>query len=153
MKRIRPTAYFAAALIGAGLIWAHTGSAAMADDAETASLTLTVSGLSPQTGAVMVGVYAGEPAWDAGDAAAGRRIEVTSETLSVTIDGLEPGAYGLKLYHDVDGDGRMNTNLMGIPTEPVVFSNNAPMRFGPAQWDDATFVLTAGNNAHAVVFN
>lgn len=149
----RPTARLAAAVLGASLIWAPITAAALADDTGTASLTLTVSGLSPQTGAVMIGVFAGETAWDAGEAAAGRRIEVTGETLTVTIDGLAPGAYGLKLYHDVDGDGRMNTNLMGIPTEPVVFSNNAPMRFGPARWDDANFDLAAGGNAHAVAFN
>lgn len=156
MKHTQNIARLATAVMAAGLIWVPFNSA-LADtggteNTEAASLTLSISGLSPQTGAVMVGVYAGETAWDGGDAITGRSIDVSGETISVTFEGLAPGAYGLKLYHDVDGDGRMNTNLMGIPTEPVVFSNNAPMRFGPARWNDATFELSAGSNAHTVTF-
>ena len=36
------------------------------------------------------------------------------------------------LFHDVNGDGEMNTNPFGIPTEPFAFSNNARGSFGPA---------------------
>ncbi|MEO0466048.1 MAG: DUF2141 domain-containing protein [Pseudomonadota bacterium] len=119
----------------------------------TSSLTVNLSGLSPQTGAVMIGVYAGEDDYENGGGITGATVEITADTATVTIEGLEPGAYGLKMYHDSNGNGQMDTNPFGMPTEPYAFSNNAKGRFGPAEWDSAAFQVTAGDNSHDIAFD
>lgn len=121
-----------------------------AGDEAGASLSLTVSGISRDGGYIMVGVFNSEDGWDSNSAVTGGRIEVTGDQVTIDFPGLEPGSYGLKLYHDVDGNGALDTNMMGIPTEPFAFSNNAMGRFGPASWDDAQFELAAGENGHSV---
>lgn len=120
------------------------------DQAGETQISLTVSDINAQQGVIRVGVYDSEGGWNDNDAVTGVLIEVTGPEMTVEISGLEPGTYGLKLYHDVDGDGALNTNMMGIPTEPYAFSNNARGRFGPASWDDAHFQVGAGENGHAV---
>ena len=65
-----------------------------------------------------------------------------ADTATTTFE-LPAGAYGIKLFHDVDGDGKMGTNPFGMPTEPFAFSNNAPAQFGPAKWDAAKFDVAA----------
>ena len=137
-------------LLATAAMIAFSGSANA--ETETSQLTLTLTGLDPQTGSVMVGVYAGEDDYENGGGIAGASVEVTGAEAIVTIEGLVPGAYGLKMYHDVNGNGEMDTNPFGMPTEPYAFSNNAKGRFGPAKWDKAQFELAAGDNTHAIDF-
>ena len=66
---------------------------------------------------------------------------------------LTPGEYGIKLYHDVNGDGEMNTNPFGMPIEPFAFSNNAKGRFGPARWDAARFEVTEEGASQTIAIN
>ena len=48
----------------------------------------------------------------------------------------------MKAFHDVNGDGEMNTNPFGMPIEPYAFSNNAVGNMGPARWEQARFTVT-----------
>lgn len=123
-------------------------TAAPASEGE-ASLTVTVDGLAPQ-GAVMMALYADEPNWNGGDAVEGRRVAVEGSTVTVEFAALPAGDYAIRFYHDVDGDGELDTNLMGIPSEPFGFSNNARGNFGPAAWADSVFTVAPGGNTHAL---
>ncbi|MNR30585.1 hypothetical protein D3C85_1480510 [compost metagenome] len=55
---------------------------------------------------------------------------------------LPAGAYGMKAFHDVNGNGKMDTNPFGMPSEPFAFSNNAVGNMGPAKWDRARFEVS-----------
>ena len=59
--------------------------------------------------------------------------------LKVSIDDLPPGQYALSCFHDVNGNGKLNTNWMGIPNEPYGFSNNARPKFRAPNWGEASF--------------
>ena len=83
----------------------------------------------------MVAVY-DQAGYDADKQVAAHAIPVTGDTATATFD-LPAGQYGIKMFHDVDGDGKMGMNPFGMPTEPFAFSNNAPAQFGPAKWDAA----------------
>ncbi|WP_371514874.1 DUF2141 domain-containing protein [Brevundimonas denitrificans] len=48
----------------------------------------------------------------------------------------------MRAFHDVNGDGEMNTNPFGMPTEPFGFSNNAVGNMGPASWARAHFAVS-----------
>lgn len=116
------------------------------------SLTLTVEGIESPTGTLMVGVYSADT-YNGGDAVNGATISVDAEAETVTIDGLAPGEYGIKIFHDVDDDGQMDTNPFGMPTEPYAFSNNAKGRFGPATWDDAKFTVSEDGASQTIALN
>jgi uncharacterized protein (DUF2141 family) len=127
-------------------------AAAMAPAAAPATararLTVNFAGITQASGFMMVGLYRAD-AWD-GEAVRGARVPINASTATTVFEGLEPGEYGLKIFHDVDGNGDMNANLFGIPTEPFAFSNNAPARFGPAKIEDAKFTLTAAGATQAI---
>lgn len=53
-----------------------------------------------------------------------------------------PGTYAIAVYHDENGDRRVNRNLLGIPTEGYGFSNDAEPSLvppGPPRHEDASF--------------
>lgn len=65
-------------------------------------------------------------------------------SVSVHIAGVPPGTYAVVAYHDENNNGHVDRNFLGIPTEAVGFSRDAPVHFGPPSWDDAAFVVGAG---------
>lgn len=112
------------------------------DLANPASVTLNFDTAAP-TGKVMVALYASQSAYDDGGApVAHAMVDVAAGDHSVTFDDLPAGDYAAKMFHDVNGDGRMNTNPFGLPTEPYAFSNNAVGNMGPAGWDRAHFTAS-----------
>ena len=52
---------------------------------------------------------------------------------------LLPGEYAISIYHDENGNKKMDTNFFGIPKEGVGNSNNAKGHFGPPKYSDAKF--------------
>jgi uncharacterized protein (DUF2141 family) len=115
------------------------------------SLTVNFSGIEEKQGAILGVLVDSEAAYD-GKAAPLRPLMVSADKAEVAtmIDGLAPGTYAIKLFHDVDGDGKMGTNPYGMPVEPFAFSNNAQGNMGPAKWADAKFEVKAGANTHSI---
>ncbi len=56
---------------------------------------------------------------------------------TVLVRGVPPGVYAVQVFHDANDNGRVDRNLLGIPTEGVGFSRDAPIFFGPPSFEDA----------------
>ena len=56
---------------------------------------------------------------------------------TVTVRGVAPGTYGVIAFHDINDDGDVNQNLIGLPTEGVGFSRDARITFGAPRFADA----------------
>ena len=119
--------------------------------ASAATLTVTFTGLKTQAGAVMMSLTGSPEAWDGKAAPTDqRKIPADAATVTATFTNLKPGSYAVRAFHDIDGDGRLNVNPFGMPTEPYAFSNNAHGSMGPAAWGDAVFVVTDGDNRQTI---
>ena len=66
------------------------------------------------------------------------------------VEGLAPGQYGAMIFQDLNKDGKMNFNLVGMPLEPYGFSNNSRGLFGPPRLPEP--VRAAFEGALAAVF-
>ncbi len=56
---------------------------------------------------------------------------------------LPPGTYAVSVYEDLNGNHKLDRNLLGIPREPVGASNNPPARMGPPRFSECSFRLGA----------
>ena len=74
-------------------------------------------------------------------------VELTTAEWSV---GLPAGRYAVAVIHDEDGNGKLNTNFLGMPRERYGFSNQARGRFGAPSFKDASFELKPGTAARMV---
>lgn len=117
---------------------------------QTATLTLEVRGVRAGRGPVMVAVFNSEEAWRGGPPATATMIAADAAVVTAEIAGLAPGAYGIKIFQDLDADGAMDANPFGIPSEPYGFSNDAPVRFGPPAWQAARFDVSAAAVSHTI---
>jgi uncharacterized protein (DUF2141 family) len=55
-----------------------------------------------------------------------------------------PGVYAISAFHDENKNGKLDTNLIGIPTEDWCTSRNASAFMGPPKFDDAKFDFKGG---------
>lgn len=140
MTRISPfIAMLAATMIAAPL-------------AGASDLTVTIEGIADAKGSIMLGLF-DEAAYNGDGAVNGASLKVEGDSVTTVFEGLEPGEYAVRLYHDLNDDGEMNTNPFGMPTEPYAFSNDAKGRFGPATWEDAKFIVDAEGVTHTITMN
>ncbi len=61
----------------------------------------------------------------------------TVGTTIVTIPNVPPGVYAAQVFQDRNDNHKVDRALFGVPTEPVGFSNDAPIHMSPPKWTDA----------------
>jgi uncharacterized protein (DUF2141 family) len=115
-----------------------------ADD--TLTLTVTVMGVTPNQGQVVVTLFDNEKNYMKKALIVGREEALDNDAVNVVFPGLTIGTYAASVYYDLDSDGELDTGMFRIPSEPVGFSNNARGRFGPAKWKQTSFQLTEDKN-------
>ncbi len=54
------------------------------------------------------------------------------------------GVYGISAFHDENNDGKLDTNLVGYPTEEYCASNNARNLLSAPSWSAAKFSYRGG---------
>ena len=114
-------------------------SAALAEPAGD-TLTLTFE-TGATTGTVMISVFNSEANYSGGAPVAATALSASGPVVAV-FENLPAGDYAVKAFHDINGNGRMDTNPFGMPVEPYAFSNNARGNMGPAGWDRAHFAVS-----------
>src|SRR5512132_2270291 len=70
---------------------------------------------------------------------------------AVVFTNLDPGQYAIILFHDVNGNGKLDKNALGVPTEPYGFSNNVQGFLGPPAFDKAVMQITPGDTAVHII--
>lgn len=128
----------AATLVGAVVSAAALVAAHVPVQAQ-ACVQLEVHNVRPETGMLMIAAYA--------DAASFRKTPVIatqmkagSETMTVPLCGLTGGAVALTLYQDVNGNGKLDANAFGVPSEPWGASGKPAGMTGPS-WDGSAVPL------------
>jgi len=131
------------------LLLAPAGMPVMAADSTdlAANLRVVATNVKSDQGKIYLWVYDKKDDWlsdryrtQKSVTVAGNRTDdtVTTELL------LPAGEYALSVFQDVNDDGKLARNFIGIPKEPAGLSNNLRPRFGPPKYKDAKFNLTVG---------
>ena len=111
-------------------------------DTNTGTLTIKISGLDSDTGEVLLALSNSRENYESdNEAYRGFKVKINDGNSECTISELPFGEYAIKLYHDENMDGELNSNFLGIPSEHYGFSNNASGTLGPADYDDAKFIF------------
>lgn len=116
--------------------------------AHAADLEVRIADVHDPDGQLMIQILGSKDAFDgkAPPTAAVILPAGATEPRFVT-NALASGRYAARVFHDRNGNGELNSNLLGIPTEPWGFSNDAAGSFGPPKFDDAAFdLLEAGTS-------
>jgi uncharacterized protein (DUF2141 family) len=101
-----------------------------------AELVVHVDRIVSDRGTIRVAVDHSESSYrDDSKAFRRARTPARAPQVAVTFADIPPGRYAIRVYQDENGDGWLNRNLFGVPTEPYGFSNNPPARFSMPSFD------------------
>lgn len=109
----------------------------------TGTIDLEIQNIQQAKGSVLIAIYRGEENFlEDGQEIVTKAVLVEKEgALTVSFDNLAFGEYSIAIYHDVNDNKKLDTNLVGIPNEPYGFSNDARSKWGPPKYRDAQFNL------------
>ena len=121
---------------------------AVPPQATGAELEITVENVKSADGALRVGLYASEADYRR---TAVRALEARPAPgrVAVRFGDLPAGDYAVAMYHDRNGNGKLDSNLIGIPTEPYGFSGESATVGAPA-WGKASIHLAPEGTAITV---
>ncbi|MEP7043082.1 MAG: DUF2141 domain-containing protein [Dokdonella sp.] len=115
--------------------------------ARSADLDVTITDIRVAKGTLMIAVVDSAAGWDdQAKAAAGGTRKASAAQESFHFANLPPGAYAVKVLHDENDNGKLDTNFMGMPIEGYGFSNNPQLLRKPT-FDEAKFDLDAAGGA------
>lgn len=113
----------------------------------TGELTVEVTGMDHLTGTVRIGLYQGEADFLAPDKVRhGADVRVTGKTVRHTFRDLPAGEYAISIFHDENDNGKLDTGMFGIPSEPYGFGNDARGMFGAPDYGDVVIRLSEGES-------
>ena len=133
MKTVFTTCTVALALASAAT-FAHAGASGGCAKVE-------VQNLRTGQGPLMVAAYT-DAATFRKTAASQLQMAVTGETMTIQVCGLVGDVVALTLYQDLNGNGKIDANPFGMPTEPWGASGKPTPMTGPT-WDAAQVPLGA----------
>ena len=128
-------------------------------------LRITVQGLRSPDGTILIGLYDSLESFtraiELSDkdgflndsnrfAAVALRANAAMKS-AVVLTNLDPGPYAIILFHDENGNGKLDKNALGVPTEPYGFSNNVRGFLSPPAYEEAVMEVNAGDKAVAIV--
>jgi uncharacterized protein (DUF2141 family) len=106
--------------------------------AGAATLTIRVEGVQPDSNMVYAGVC--DTAFEEALCPYKGRARARRGTVELRIRGVRPGPYAIAVFHDLNGNGRLDRNVIGLPGEPYGFSNDVGRR-GPPLFSAARVVV------------
>jgi uncharacterized protein (DUF2141 family) len=110
----------------------------MSKDANTTTLTVEFNITKYNKGSIFFALYDSEANYMK-SAVYSTKVKVTDKKAIVVVENLAPGNYGFSFFHDVNDNGKLNKNFLGIPKEPYGFSNNEKGTFGPPDFEKISF--------------
>jgi uncharacterized protein (DUF2141 family) len=116
-----------------------------------ANLTIHIEQVSPQGGMLRLGVYdAAHYPDDKSTPLAAADVPANAGTITIRLTGLPPGRYAIESFQDVNGNGQMDTSLLGLPLEPYGFSRDAQPFLSKPGFGAVAFVLAPGENSQTL---
>ncbi len=104
------------------------------------TLIITINGFENSKGIAKLALVDSKENYSASEPFQGFNCKITDNLVNTEIQ-LPYGEYAIKVYHDENGNDKMDKRMFGIPIERYGFSNNARSAFGPPEYQEAVFTI------------
>jgi hypothetical protein len=112
--------------------------------ASAADLEVTVKSIKPGKGEISLHLFSDPDGFPMGE---GKRIRVwlpaEAERLVYRFEGIAPGTYAVAVFHDLNGNRKMDSNLLGIPKEPWGVTKNVRPALRSPKFEEAAVTVSA----------
>ncbi len=117
-------------------------TAAVAESSGSNALSIEIVNIEKTSGPLRLQILDSEAAFGgSGGSVAAFIVPAAEGSVEISLNSLPAGEYAIRVMQDLNGDGELGTNAIGMPNEPWGISNDAVGQFGPPSWADARFSL------------
>lgn len=104
------------------------------------SLQLNINGLKSAKGNICYAIYKNEQSFLKFEEVFKSGAEKAMTGInSIQVNDVPNGNYAIAIFHDENGNKILDTNMFGVPKEPVAFSIGKMRTFGPPKFDECSF--------------
>jgi uncharacterized protein (DUF2141 family) len=107
------------------------------------SIEVKVTEIRDEKGDIRVGLFKNEDTF-LKKAIEGKVVKASKDGVTVVFENVPEGDYAVSVLHDENGNGVMDSNVVGIPKEGFAFGNNATGTFGPPSFEKAKVSVKKG---------
>ena len=106
-------------------------------------LIVQVNELKDQKGLLCIKVFNGSQGFPDSNEKALKRdcVKITADPMVFTYRDLPSSNYGVAVFHDSNGDRKLNRNSAGMPLEGYGFSKNPVIKAGPPKYGQTVFLV------------
>lgn len=106
------------------------------------SLHIEVSSLKNKTGKLRIGLFNTSVSYTNNTKPyQGVVLSISNKKVKHHFKNIPKGTYAVAILHDENSNGRLDKNMLGIPTEGYGFSNNAKAIFSAPSFEKTKFTL------------
>ncbi|GHN03271.1 hypothetical protein WSM22_47600 [Cytophagales bacterium WSM2-2] len=114
---------------------------------EKGALSVSLSNVK-KAGKINVAIYRdGEKFPDEKNMVFKQSLDNATDKCEFVFEAVPYGTYAVAIYQDVNGNGKLDTGMFGIPKEPFAFSNNFRPKFGGPSFEKCKFDFSKSNAA------
>jgi len=107
-----------------------------------AEIVVRVSGVTAANGEIGCALFERDKGFPMDNASARARWQAAAaEGVTCRFADVVPGRYAVSVVHDLNGNRRVDTNLIGLPTEAWGVSNGVRPTLRAPRFDEAAFVV------------
>jgi len=114
---------------------------AFAQSNQEGTIIIEITGIENKGGIMMVGLFKETDKFLEIPSFNKETIIKDESVISVKFENIPFDTYAISIYHDLNENGELDSNFIGIPKEPIGFSNNYFPKFGPPKFKKAAIDL------------
>lgn len=115
-------------------------------DSAATEIVVRVSGVTAANGEIGCALFARDTGFPMDNTSARAHWQAAAaEGVTCRFADVAPGRYAVSVVHDLNGNRRVDTNLIGLPTEAWGVSNGVRPTLRAPRFDEAVFVVQDGD--------
>ncbi|MFX0555827.1 DUF2141 domain-containing protein [Maribacter sp. CXY002] len=105
-------------------------------------LSVKVNGVESNTGKICFAIYNNKSSFlKLKEAYISGMEKAVKGSTDFEIRDLPKGEYAIAIFHDINDNSKLDTNMLGVPKETVAFSKGKMKLFGPPDYQDCSFAI------------
>ena len=118
----------------------------LADAKSSGEITVKITNINSTKGTVRVALYKDVQKFEHRHRPyKWKNIKPDDSDMTITFQDVDFGSYAIAVFHDVNGNGKLDKNFINIPTEPYGFSTNFRPITNDPKFDDIVFHFNKDN--------
>ncbi|RUT26022.1 hypothetical protein C0V97_08130 [Asaia sp. W19] len=127
--------------VGLGALATMLFGAAWLAPAHAATVSAEISNIPDNTGTIRVALCT-EDEFLKPSCAFHAETASTTPRITVVFSDVPAGTYAIQAYQDRNGDAKLNRTFIGIPKEPIGFSRDPKLSYGPPSFEECALRFT-----------